>query len=73
MAIDPPATLVRSQSTSPTGPRSPRRSAHTDELQACTLREHLRREGLVHLDQAEVVPADARRARARAAPRRPGP
>ena len=73
IAIEPPITLVRSQSTSPTGPGSPSRSAQACEPHACTLREHLRGEGLVDLDQAEVAPGDARRARAPWAPRTPGP
>src|SRR6185312_8980971 len=37
IAIDPPITLVRSQSTSPTGPARPSRSAQADEPHACAL------------------------------------
>ena len=58
MAIDPPITLVRSQSTSPTGPGSPSRSAQLREPHACDVGEHLRGEGLVDLDQPEIAPGD---------------
>ena len=36
IAIEPPMTLVRSQSTSPTGPGRPSRSAQSREPHACT-------------------------------------
>ena len=58
IAIEPPITLVRSQSTSPTGPAQPEPLGPGLRAPRLHVAEHLRGEGLVDLDQAEVAPGD---------------
>ncbi len=55
MAIEPPITLRRSGSTSPTGVREPRALGPVLRGEALQVREHLRGKGLVHLDQRHVA------------------
>ena len=60
MAIEPPRTLVMSQSTSPTGPGEPEAVGPGLGAPGLDVGQHLRRERLVDLDEPEVVPAEAR-------------
>ena len=57
IAIEPPITFSCARSTSPTGCEKPARSAQSGDSNPCRLRQHLRGERLVHLDEIDVAAA----------------